>query len=294
MRSAAVKCAGRALLRAAEALQLPKASVSQQVARLEAHLGVRLLHRTTRRVRLTEDGRAYHERILKLLDDVSDLESGLAAAGRTPTGRLRIDVPAAFGVHMLVPALPEFCARYPGIQLEIGSSDRPVDLVAESVDCVIRGGDVHDESLVRRRLRTLQTATFASPDYLRGHGTPRHPDDLRAHALIGYFSSSTGRTFPYDFSRHGERIEIDGPFHVAFNDANTFLAAGAAGLGVLQAPLGEPTRGFVRSGQLKRVLAGWTAEPLVHTILYPSRRHLSERVRVFIDWAMERLGQPAG
>src|SRR6185312_6447456 len=114
-------------------------------------------------------------------------------------------------------------ARYPGIQLEIGSSDRPVDLVAESVDCVIRGGDVHDESLVGRRLRTLQTATFASPDYLLGHGTPRHPDDLRAHALIGYFSSITGRTFSYDFSRHGERIEIDGPFHVAFNDANTFL-----------------------------------------------------------------------
>lgn len=275
--------------RAAEALQLPKASVSQHVAALEAHLGVRLLHRTTRQVRLTDDGRAYYERIQKVLGDVGELESGLATAGRSPSGRLRIDVPAAFGVHTLVPALPEFCARYPGIQLEIGSSDRPVDLLGEGVDCVIRGGNVHDDSLVGRPLQTLPVATLASPDYLRRRGTPKHPDDLRSHALIGYFSSRTGRTFAYDFSRDGERIEIDGPFHVAFNDANTFLAAGVAGLGVLQAVLGNHTDAFIKNGQLECVLTNWTADPLVHTILYPSRRHLSERVRVFIDWAVERL-----
>lgn len=276
--------------RAAEALQLPKASVSQHVAGLEAHLGVRLLHRTTRQVRLTDHGRAYYERILKLLGDVGELESGLAAAGRSPSGRLRIDVPAAFGVHMLVPALPDFRARYPDIQLEIGSSDRPVDLLGEGVDCVIRGGEVHDDSLIGRSLGTLRTATFASPEYLRRHGTPKHPHDLRAHALIGYFSTRTSRMFPFDFTRKGERIEIDGPFPVAFNDANTYLAAGAAGLGVLQSPLGAPTATFIANGQLKRVLTGWTAEPLAHTILYPSRRHVPERVRVFVDWALERLG----
>ena len=275
--------------RAAEALQLPKASVSQHVAALETHLSVRLLHRTTRKVRLTDDGRVYYDRIQRVLGDVGELEAGLATAGRSPSGRLRIDVPAAFGVHTLVPALPEFCARYPGIRLEIGSTDRPVDLLGESVDCVIRGGDVHDDSLVGRRLQTLRVATLASPDYLRRHGTPNRPDDLRSHALIGYFSSMTGRSFAYDFSRDGETVEIDGPFHVAFNDANSFLAAGVAGLGVFQSVLGKHTDSLIKNGQLECVLTDWTCDPLVHTILYPSRRHLSERVRVFIDWAIERL-----
>ena len=279
--------------RAAEGLQLTKATVSQHVAGLEAHLGVRLLHRTTRQVRLTDDGRIYYERIQQVLGDVGELESGLASTSRRPAGRLRIDVPAAFGAHTLVPALPTFRARYPDIQLEIGSSDRPVDLLGEGVDCVIRGGEVHDESLVGRRLHALPTLTLASPDYLRRHGTPQHPDDLRSHALVGYFSSRTGRTFPYQFWRDGEHIEIDGPFPVAFNDTNTFVAACVAGLGVGQVSLGPHTQVFLNRGQLRRVLTDWTAEPLVHTILYPSRRHLSERVRIFVDWAVEHLSAPS-
>jgi LysR family transcriptional regulator for bpeEF and oprC len=274
--------------RAAEALDLPKASVSQQVSRLESHLGVRLLQRTTRRVQVTEDGAAYYERALALLDDLEDLESSLATAGRSPRGRLRIDVPSAFGTRVLAPALPEFFARYPGIRLEVGSSDRPVDLLGEGVDCVIRGGEVHDESLIGRRLESLPVHTFATPGYLKRHGVPKHPDDLRRHALIGYFSTKTGRLFPYDFSRDGERIEIDGPFHVAFNDANTFFAAALAGLGIFQMPDGVYAREALETKRIRRILADWTADPLVHTILYPNRR-LSARVQVFVDWALERL-----
>ena len=274
---------------AAAALDMPKASVSQHVARLEEHLGVRLLQRSTRRVRLTEDGAAYYARIRHVLDDVGELEAGLVDAGRSPRGRLRISVPSAFGAHVLAPALPDFRARYPDIQLEIGSSDRPVDLVAEGIDCVVRGGEVFDESLVGRRLESLRTLTLASPDYLRRHGTPTRPVQLRDHTLIGYFSTVTGRFSTYDFARGAERLVVDGPFPVAFNDANTFLAAGVAGLGIFQAPGGEWVRGLLREKRLKRILSGWTAEPLVHTILYPSRRNVPARVQVFVDWAMERL-----
>lgn len=277
--------------RAAEALRLPKTSVSEHVARLEKHLGVRLLERTTRRLRLTDDGAAVYERALKLLQDMEEIESN-AGAGGVPKGRLRIDVPAAFGVHVLVPALAEFRGLYPQIQIEVGSSDRPVDLLREGVDCVIRGGEVHDESLIGRLLERLDVVTLASPGYLRRRGTPQHPDDLRSHALIGYFSSKTGRPFPYDFSRDDERIEIDGPFHVCFNDTNTFVAAGLAGLGIFQSPLGVYVSSLLAEKKLKRVLPSWSVDPLSHTILYPSRRHQSARVRVFIEWALERLGSP--
>ncbi len=276
---------------AAEALDLPKASVSQHVARLEAHLGVRLLQRSTRRVRLTDDGAAYHDRIRALLSDVYAIEAGLGGATRAPSGRVRIDAPAAFATHALVPALPDFRARYPDIALEIGSSDRPVDLVAEGVDCVIRGGEVFDASLVGRRLESVERWTLASPDYLARRGTPAHPDALADHALIGYFSTVTGAMSPYDFERtadgRDERVVVDGPFPVALNDANAYLAAGVAGLGVFQAPLGPWIADRIARGDAVRILDGWSAGTHVHTLLYPSRRQVPARVQAFIDWALD-------
>ena len=283
---------------AAAALDLPKGTVSQQVSRLEAQLGVRLLQRSTRRVRLTDDGAAYYARIRALLDDLDELEAGVADAGRSPRGRLRIDAPSAFAVHALVPALPEFRARHPDIRLEIGSSDRPVDLVAEGVDCVIRGGAVFDESLVGRQLERLERCTLASPAYLAAHGMPTHPDDLRAHALVGYFSTVDGAFSPFEFERAGERgierVVVDGPFQVAFNDANAFLAAGVAGLGVFQAPAGPWVDASLADGRLVRILADWGGGSLTHTILYPSRHQLPARVQVFVEWVLERFGEGVG
>jgi LysR family transcriptional regulator for bpeEF and oprC len=278
--------------RAAGLLDLPKASVSQHVARLEQHLGVRLLQRSTRRLHLTPDGSACYERARALLDDLADLESGLRAEGRAPRGRLRVDVPAAFGRHALVPALPAFFARHPEIRLELGSSDRPVDLLQEGVDCVIRGGDVHDDSLVGRRLRTLAVATAAAPTYLRGRRRPRHPRDLAEHALIGYFSAKTGRTYAFDFERDGERIEVDGPFRLAVNDADSYLEATLAGLGVAQIVVSAEVARQFDARRLVRLLPEWTAEPLEQHILYPSRRHLAPRLRAFVDWVVERFGEP--
>ncbi len=275
---------------AAAALDLPKASVSQHVARLEARLGVRLLQRSTRRVRLTDDGAAYYARVRALLDDLDELEAGLASASGNPRGRLRIDAPSAFAVHSLVPGLPDFHARFPDIRLEVGSSDRPVDLVAEGVDCVIRGGDVFDASLVGRRLERLERWTLASPRYLAARGTPDHPRALADHALVGYFSTVDGAFSPYEFVRGDERIVVDGPFDVAFNDANAFLAAGAAGLGIFQAPAGPWVHDLLETGRIVRILDDWGGSGLVHTILYPSRRQVPARVRVFVDWLLERFG----
>ncbi|MEO8671436.1 MAG: LysR family transcriptional regulator [Tahibacter sp.] len=276
--------------RAAETLDLPKASVSQYVARLEAHLGVRLLQRTTRRLSATVDGSAYYERARDLLADLAELESGVSNAGLSPRGRLRVDVPAAYGRHVLVPALPDFFARYPDIVLEVGSSDRPVDLLQEGVDCVIRGGEVHDEALIGRRLTTYEVLTCATPSYLARRGTPEHPDELRQHDLIGYFSAKTGRIYALDFERGDQRIDIDGPWRVALNDADSFLAAGIAGLGVLQVVRSAWIERHIESGALTPILRDWRCEPLAQHILYPSRRHLSSRVRVFVDWVVERLG----
>jgi LysR family transcriptional regulator for bpeEF and oprC len=276
--------------RAADALDLPKASVSEHVARLEGHLGVRLLQRTTRRVRLTQDGAAYYARVRHWLDELADLESSLSSAGRAPRGRLRVDVPAAYGRHVLVPALPDFFRRYPELSLELGSSDRPVDLLQEGVDCVVRGGELHDDSLIGRKLGRYQVLTCATPAYLRRHGTPKHPDELRGHALIGYFSAKTGRSYPMDFTREGRRIEIDGPYRIALNDADSYLAAALAGLGVVQIVASARVRASFRSGALKQVLADWTADPLEQYVLWPGRRHLSARVRVFVDWLVEHVG----
>jgi LysR family transcriptional regulator for bpeEF and oprC len=283
---------------AATALDLPKASVSQQVARLEARLGVRLLQRSTRRVRLTDDGAAYYARISALLEDLGTLESGLSAASRSPAGRLRVDAPSVFVTHALVPALADFRARYPDIRLEIGSGDRVTDLVAEGVDCVIRGGTVFDDSLVGRPLKRLEPVTLASPAYLLEHGTPKHPDELRDHVLVGYFSTVDGALTPFEFERvagrkrgaRRERIVIDGPFPIAFNDTNAFLAAGAAGLGIFQVPAGPWAHALIDEGRAVRILADWSGEGLVHTILYPSRRQLPARVQVFVDWVLERFG----
>ncbi len=277
--------------RAAELLDLPKASVSGHVARLEQHLGVRLLQRSTRRLSLTADGSACYERARQLLDDLAELEAGLRAEGRELDGRLRVDVAAAFGRHVLVPALPEFFARHPRIRLEVGSSDRPVDLLAEGVDCVIRGGDLHDESLVGRRLRRYPVLTCAAPSYLRGRSRPRHPDELHGHDLVGFFSARTGRVFPFDFERAGERREIDGPFRVALNDADSYLAAALAGLGVVQIVASPEVARQVADKRLVPLLADWASEPLDQYLLYPSRRHLAPRLRAFVDWVVERFGE---
>lgn len=272
--------------RAAEILRMPKATVTTLVQSLEAHLGVKLLNRTTRRVSVTPDGAAYYERCVRILAEVEETEGALSRATSNPHGRLRVDVPATFGRRMLVPALPEFFERYPHIRLELGCSDRAVDLIEEGVDCVVRGGEQPDSTLVARKLGTVEFITCATPDYLTRHGTPTHPNDLTLHRCINYFSARTGRIFEWDFSRDGERIVLKLDGHVALNDSDAYRAAGMAGLGIMQVAevLVKPA---LDRGALVRILADWQTDPLPVYVMYPQNRHLSAKVRAFVDWVAE-------
>jgi len=272
--------------RAAEVLRMPKATVTTLVQNLEAHLGVKLLNRTTRRVEVTPDGAAYYERCTRILADVQETESALSTARASPQGRLRVDVSVAFGRRLLMPALPEFLERYPGMRIEVGCTDRPVDLLEEGVDCVVRAGELADSSLVAKRIGLLDFVCCAAPSYLARHGVPEHPHDLARHRVVNFFSPRTGKIMPWDFSRAGERVEItlEGP--VATNDSEAYLAAGLAGLGIVQLTHGMVSQ-HLAEGRFVQVLREWTIDPLPLYAMYPRNRHLSAKVRVFVEWVAE-------
>jgi DNA-binding transcriptional LysR family regulator len=273
--------------RAADSLQMPKPTVTKLVQSLEAHLRVKLLNRTTRRVTVTPDGAAYYERITRVLTDLAEIDASLSNTQAAPTGRIRVDVPASVARQIIMPALHGFHARYPDIQIDLGVGDRPVNLIADNVDCVIRGGNLVDESLVARRIARVTAVTCAAPCYLERHGVPSHPSDLeRNHYVVAYFSAASGRLLPLDFTRDGERIELQGRYRVAVNDSNAYLAAGLAGHGIMQTPAFMVEEPFAR-GELVPVLQEWTSDAMPIYIVYPPNRHLSAKVRVFVDWVAE-------
>ena len=272
--------------RAAEALQLPKATVSTLVQQLELSLQVKLLHRTTRQVSVTADGAAYYERCLRILSDVREAEESLSRSRASPSGRLRIDSMAGLAHDIVVPALPGFFQRFPDIRIDLGVSDRQVDLIEEGVDCAIRGGKLNDSPLIARRIGVMNFITCATPAYLARHGHPSHPNDLSAHRAINYFSSKTGKTYDWDFERGEERVDIPMPSCLALNDPNLYLGAGLRDMGMMQLPtyMAEP---LIASGALQLVLQEWSTSPLPIHVVYPQNRHLSAKVRVFVEWVAE-------
>lgn len=274
--------------RAADSMQLPKATVTRLVQTLESHLQTRLLNRTTRRVTVTADGAAYFDRATRLLGELDELEAGMTHAKVSPRGRLRIDVPTSVGQLLLIPNLPEFHARYPEIQIDLGVSDRPVDLLGENIDCVLRGGEITDQSLVARRIGEFHLILCAAPAYLQKHGTPRTPQELEGerHRMVNYLSHRTGRPYPLVLERGGEKVELN-PNHVlAVNDATAGLAAGLAGLGISYTATFQAYP-HIKSGALVPVLLDWCAETVPLHVVYPPNRHLSNKVRVFVDWVVE-------
>ncbi|WP_229427780.1 LysR family transcriptional regulator [Pseudoduganella buxea] len=272
--------------RAAENMQLPKATVSTLIQQLETALSVKLLHRTTRQVTVTADGAAYYERCLQILTDVKEAEESLSRTRLSPSGRLRVDTPTGLSSEILVPALPAFFERYPDIQLELGCSDRPVDLIEEGVDCAVRGGHLVDSTLIARRIGVLNFLTCAAPAYLEKYGTPQHPRDLARHRCVNYFSAKTGKIYDWDFNRDGERIEVPMPGVIALNDSNAYVQAGLAGLGVIQMT-DYLLHKHVGEGRMVQVLPDWSTDPLPVHIVYPQNRHLSAKVRVFVEWVAE-------
>jgi LysR family transcriptional regulator for bpeEF and oprC len=272
--------------RAAEKMKLPKVTVSTLIKMLETSLAVKLLHRTTRRVSVTADGAAYYEHCLKILSQVREAEESLSSTRLSPSGRLRVDAPTGLASEVLVPALADFFARYPDIRLELGCSDRWVDLIGEGVDCAVRGGEITDLNLIARRVGGMRYVTCASPAYLARCGRPTHPDDLRRHHCLDYFSARTGRSYDWDFTRDGERVRVTPQSHFGLNDSYAYAAAGVSGLGIVQMAnfLMEP---LIRDGRLVSILDDWSNEPMPVHVVYPQNRHLSTKVRVFVDWVAE-------
>ena len=273
--------------KAADSLGVTKAQISRLVLSLEAELRTQLLNRTTRRVTVTPDGAGYYERTVRVLDEIEEIESSLSRAKLTPRGKLRIDAPSAIASLLLIPALGDFCRRYPEIQLEVGVSDKPVDLVGENVDCVLRAGEVRDPSMVARRVGEVHRLACASPAYLKRHGVPQHPSDLEdeRHRVVSYFSHGSERA-TYVLQRGAERYEVNAPSVIAVNDATAMLAAGIAGLGIARtaAFMAQP---HLAAGTLRTVLPEWSAGVWPLYVAYPPNRHVSVKLRVFIDWAAD-------
>ena len=273
--------------KAAEQMQLPKASVSTLVLALENALAVKLLHRTTRHVSVTSDGAVYYERCLRILGDVRDAEESLSRNRASPSGRLRIDVATGVANEILIPALPDFFARYPDIVLDLGCGDRTVDLIEEGVDCAIRGGELPDSNLIARRVGVLHFVTAATPAYIARHGRPAHPSELATgHIGVNYFSSKTGKVYDWDFMRGDEAVVVKLAGQLAVNDSTAYMRAGLAGLGIIQMP-SYSTDPHVSMGELELLLEDWTSSPLPVHVVYPQNRHLSAKVRVFVEWVAD-------
>lgn len=273
--------------RAADLLNVPKSTVTRLVQELEKELGVRLLHRTSRRLTLTQEGQTYYDGSIRLLDEVGSLDASVLSATRSPKGKIKVELPGSLAFQVVVPALPDFFARYPDVQVEMNVGNRPVDLIAENLDCVLRLGPLLSDSLIARPAGTLPLITCASPAYLAQHGVPGDPSDLaRDHTLVRMISPRSGRDFGFQLTRDGTTVDILGAHQLTVNDSAAALAAGVAGLGVLTTYrfLVEP---HLRAGTLQPLFPEWQGDRIPVHVAWPVNRHLASKVRVFVDWALE-------
>ncbi len=275
--------------RAADLMNVPKSTVTRLVQELEKELGVRLLHRTSRQLTLTQEGQAYYEGAIRLLDDVRMLDANVLCAKRSPKGNIKVELPASLAYHVVVPALPDFFARYPDVKVDVSVGNRSIDLIAENVDCVLRLGPLLNESLIARPAGFFSLITCAAPAYLARHGIPTSPSDLaQEHTLVRMISPRSGRDFVFHLQCGQTIADIQGAHQITVNDSGAALAAGIAGLGILTtyAFLAEP---HLRSGALRRLLPDWHGDQVPVHVAYPVNRQLPSKVRVFVEWAIELL-----
>jgi LysR family transcriptional regulator for bpeEF and oprC len=272
--------------RAADTLQMPKASATIILQQLEAHLKVRLLQRTTRSLGLTPEGAAYYQRCVRILADIEDAEHAFAATADAPRGKLRIDMPTALGKLLVLPDIYAFHERYPDIDLMLGFGDKPVDLIQESVDCVIRVGTLPTSNLIARRIGWYRPVTVASPDYLARHGMPEALEDLKQHIAVNFFWGRNGRLMDFSFLVDGRSVDIRMRGNLALNDTEAWLQSCLQGVGIIQAPqfMAAP---YLQSAELVHVLRVYTPPPMPISVVYPQSKHLSPVVRVFVDWIVD-------
>ncbi|MGF6774288.1 LysR family transcriptional regulator for bpeEF and oprC [Paraburkholderia sp. GAS199] len=276
--------------RGAESLNIPRATATTIVQNLEALLGTSLLIRTTRRLSVTAEGAAYYERSAQILADIDEMEASLRSATENLTGRLRIEMPGAVASALVLPALDDFHARYPNLDLAIGVSNRTVDLVAQAVDCSIQLGELPDSNLIARQLGTLEHVTCASPAYLARMGTPVSLRDLEDHLAVNCMSPDSGREVDFDFEVDGEAHKVKVNGFVKVSDEQAYLTCGLQGLGMIQ-PARIAAQPYLDSGQLREVLPQWKPVPMPVSVAYVKNRRVSPRVRAFVDWLAELFEQ---
>ncbi|MFO3906456.1 LysR family transcriptional regulator [Enterobacter hormaechei] len=269
--------------RAADSMGLPKGSVSRLIQALENGLGTQLLHRTTRRVSLTQDGMVYYERAKDLLANMDELDGLFLHDPASVSGRLRVDMPASVARNLVIPRLPLFLQQYPGIELELSSSDRLVDVIREGFDCVVRVGTLKDSGLIARPLGKLSVINCASPDYLSRFGYPDGLEDLASHAVVHYATHLGTRPqgFEYFDGESSHWVKTGGVLTV--NSTETYNASALAGLGIIQAPR-VGVRDALRAKKLLEILPQYRARPMPVSLIYPHRRNLSRRVHLFMAW----------
>ncbi len=274
--------------RAAEEMNIPKATVSNAVQHLESRVGAQLLHRTTRRVRLTQDGSAYYQRSKDLLADFDEMDSMFLQSPAQLRGRIRVDMTTGMAKNLLFPNLKSFLEQYPGIELEISSTDRRVDIIQEGFDCVVRAGPMSDSSLVARYLGELRIVTCVSPGYVKEYGEPETLDDLSRHRLIHYVPMLGSKVDGWEYwdGNRYQSVAMQGA--VTVNNVEAYNYACLAGLGMIQAPI-VGVRKYLIRGAMVEILKSYQAEPIPVYLVFPHRRNLSKRVRIFMEWLSELI-----
>jgi DNA-binding transcriptional LysR family regulator len=268
---------------AADALGLPKASMSQAVQQLENKLGTQLLHRTTRKVQLTPDGQLFYERSKDVLAEIEDLTSLFQIDNASISGLIRIDMSTPIARNIVIPHLPEFLDSYPNLRIDLSSTDRRVDIIAEGFDCIVRTGVLADSGLIMRHLADMPQKNYASPAYIARRGEPFAIQDLCNHHLIHYHTNMAAKfdTFEYWDGQTYQRVAMQS--RISVNNVDAYQAACVAGLGIMQAPLLGTTK-LLAAGKLVEILDEFKAPAMPVSLLYPHRRNLPKRMRIFTDW----------
>jgi len=281
------------ITRAADSLRMPKATATTLIQQLEAALGVKLLNRTTRSVSVTTDGAAYYQRCVAILAEVRETEESLAQRHGSPEGRLRVEVPTLMARLVHRAGLAGFFRALSGHRTAARCSERRADLIEEGIDCAVWSGDLEDSTLIARRVGQLYFGICASPSYLAAHGEPHHPDELTAHRCINQLLAAHGQIFDWVFAKNGLRIQTSLRGHIALDDENSYVAAAEAGLGIAQIPAFVLKEAMER-GSLELLLGDWFPSLRRSNVVYPENRHLSSKIRVFVDWVAELFGEHDG
>jgi LysR family transcriptional regulator, regulator for bpeEF and oprC len=267
----------------ADVMDMPRGTVSRTIQTLEEQVGVRLLSRSTRQVSLTEAGKVYYDRCVKVLTDLSEVEAELTIAKTLPSGTVRVDTSGTIAKVIIVPSLDDFFSRYPAIDVRIGLADRNIDLIQEGVDCVLRMGNLEESSLVARRIGNAKLVTCASPTYLEKYGVPESLEELSGHLVVNYISARSGRLLPFEFEQNGHLAKLLLKSKLSVNEGAAYIDAGLRGFGIIQ-PSRYMVADYLAQGLLREVLPNFGQPPIPLSVVYPHRNHISSATRAFTDW----------